>query len=39
MYMHYEVYDIEPLPLPGGGSFKYRVYYNDYGERDWKQAI
>ena len=38
VYALCEVYDIEPLPLPGGGSFKYRVYYNDYGARDWKQA-
>jgi choline dehydrogenase-like flavoprotein len=31
-----EVYDIEPLP--SASSFKYKVYYNDYGARDRKQA-
>lgn len=30
-----EVYDIEPLT---SGSFKYKVYYNDYGSRERKQA-
>lgn len=30
-----EVYDIEPLP---SGTHKYKVYYTDYGARDWKQA-
>jgi choline dehydrogenase-like flavoprotein len=32
-----EVYDIEPL-LGGAGIYKYKIYYNDYGARDWKQA-
>ena len=31
-----EVYDIEPLG--GGSTYKYRIYYTDYGARDWKQA-
>src|SRR5215203_672059 len=30
-----EVYDIEPLTA---GTFNYKVYYTDYGARDWKQA-
>lgn len=35
-----EVYDIEPIIEGGGGGslYNYRVYYNDYGARDWKQA-
>jgi choline dehydrogenase-like flavoprotein len=32
-----EVYDIEPLANPGG-LYNYRVYYRDYGARDWKQT-
>jgi choline dehydrogenase-like flavoprotein len=32
-----EVYDIEPL-IGGGNAYNYKVYYNDYGARDWKQA-
>src|SRR6266487_1186375 len=32
-----EVYDIEPLPS-GGSTYNYKVYYTDYGARDWKQA-
>src|SRR5919202_3234185 len=38
-----EVYDIEPLDGTGGGgggsgsTYKYRIYYTDYGARDWKQ--
>lgn len=31
-----EVYDIEPLTV--GGLYNYRVYYNDYEARDWKQT-
>lgn len=31
-----EVYDIEPLP--NGEVHKYKIHYNDYGARDWKQA-
>jgi hypothetical protein len=38
LYALSEVYDIEPLSPPGPVSFKYKVYYNDYGARDWKQA-
>lgn len=30
-----EVYDIEPLT---SGAYNYKVYYTDYGARDWKQA-
>src|ERR671910_3818227 len=30
-----EVYDIEPLTT---GTYNYKVYYTDYGARDWKQA-
>ena len=30
-----EVYDIEPLT---SGSYRYRLYYMDFGARDWKQA-
>ncbi|HEU4446521.1 MAG TPA: GMC oxidoreductase [Nitrososphaeraceae archaeon] len=30
-----EVYDIEPLT---SGTNNYKVYYTDYGARDWKQA-
>jgi choline dehydrogenase-like flavoprotein len=30
-----EVYDIEPLTT---GTNKYKVYYTDFGARDWKQA-
>ena len=30
-----EVYDIEPLT---SGTHNYKVYYTDYGARDWKQA-
>lgn len=30
-----EVYDIEPLTA---GAYKYKIYYTDYGARDWKQA-
>jgi choline dehydrogenase-like flavoprotein len=30
-----EVYDIEPLT---SGAHNYKVYYTDYGARDWKQA-
>ncbi|HEX6028394.1 MAG TPA: GMC family oxidoreductase [Nitrososphaeraceae archaeon] len=30
-----EVYDIEPLTT---GTHNYKVYYTDYGARDWKQA-
>ena len=30
-----EVYDIEPLT---SGAYKYKIYYTDYGARDWKQA-
>ena len=33
-----EVYDIEPILGGGGSQFNYRIYYNDYGARDWKQA-
>jgi choline dehydrogenase-like flavoprotein len=35
-----EVYDIEPLDGTGGGgsTYKYKIYYTDYGARDWKQA-
>ena len=33
-----EVYDIEPLDGTGGNSYKYKIYYTDYGARDWKQA-
>jgi choline dehydrogenase-like flavoprotein len=32
-----EVYDVEPLANPGG-LYNYRVYYRDYGARDWKQT-
>jgi len=32
-----EVYDIESLPS-GGSIYNYKVYYTDYGARDWKQA-
>lgn len=32
-----EVYDIEPLS-GGGTGYNYRIYYNDFGARDWKQA-
>jgi choline dehydrogenase-like flavoprotein len=31
-----DVYDIEPLAA--GSLYNYKVYYNDYGARDWKQA-
>jgi choline dehydrogenase-like flavoprotein len=31
-----EVYDIEPQNT---GTYNYKVYYTDYGARDWKQAI
>jgi len=35
-----EVYDIELLDGTGGGNTqKYKIYYTDYGARDWKQAI
>ena len=30
-----EVYDIEPQNT---GTYNYKVYYTDYGARDWKQA-
>ena len=30
-----EVYDIEPLTT---GTYNYKIYYTDYGARDWKQA-
>lgn len=30
-----EVYDIEPLT---SGDYRYKVYYTDFGARDWKQA-
>jgi len=30
-----EVYDIEPLV---SGGYRYRVYYTDFGAREWKQA-
>jgi choline dehydrogenase-like flavoprotein len=30
-----EVYDIEPLTA---GAYKYKIYYTDYGARDWKQS-
>lgn len=30
-----EVYDIEPLT---GSTYNYKIYYNDYGARDWKQT-
>jgi choline dehydrogenase-like flavoprotein len=33
-----EVYDIEPLLGGGAGAYNYKVYYNDYSARDWKQA-
>jgi choline dehydrogenase-like flavoprotein len=33
-----EVYDIEPLDGAGGSTYKYKIYYTDYGARDWKQA-
>ena len=33
-----EVYDIEPILGGGGSLFNYKIYYNDYGARDWKQA-
>jgi GMC oxidoreductase len=33
-----EVYDIEPLDGSGGSTYKYKIYYTDYGARDWKQA-
>jgi choline dehydrogenase-like flavoprotein len=34
-----EVYDIEPLiGEVGGMGYNYRVYYNDFGARDWKKA-
>jgi len=35
LYPLCEVYDIEPLTV---GAFKYKIYYTDYGARDWKQA-
>lgn len=30
-----EVYDIEPLT---SGAYRYKIYYTDFGARDWKQA-
>ena len=33
-----EVYDIEPILGGSGSLFNYKIYYNDYGARDWKQA-
>jgi choline dehydrogenase-like flavoprotein len=30
-----EAYDIEPLTA---GAYRYKIYYTDYGARDWKQA-
>jgi GMC oxidoreductase len=35
VYALSEVYDIEPLT---SGSYRYRVYYTDFGAREWKQA-
>ena len=32
-----EVYDLEPI-IGAGTGFNYKIYYNDYGARDWKQA-